>query len=46
MQVWVSDGAGGHRLMSRAEVLVQAESFTYIDLYVGVDGARMPDSCR
>ncbi len=46
VEMYVSDGAGGHLLMGATELTVIADSINISNIYTGYgDGVKLPDSC-
>ena len=45
IELWVSDGAGGHTLIGTTELLVEADSINISSGYYGYTGNLYPDSC-
>jgi hypothetical protein len=45
-QMWVSDGAGGHKLLGASTLTVFADSINIGNIYTGYgDGVKYPESC-
>jgi hypothetical protein len=45
VEMWVSDGAGGHLLMGQSKLTVFPDSINISNIYTGYDSVKYPASC-
>ena len=45
VEIWVTDGAGGHSMIGSTELLVEADSINISSGYYGYTEQVYPDSC-
>ncbi|MBL8615822.1 MAG: hypothetical protein JNM72_09465 [Deltaproteobacteria bacterium] len=45
VEMWVSDGAGGHLLMGQSKLTVFGNSINISNIYTGFDSVKYPSSC-